>query len=96
MSGATFERGYNALKEQIDAPIAAFFSSCVSCGMCAEACLFFTETSDPRYTPIYKLEPLRKVWKQEYTFWGKLRQGDRAGQTLDRQGSRRLGNTGLR
>ena len=72
MSGATFERGYNALKEQIDAPVAAFFSSCVSCGMCSEACLFFTETSDPRYTPIYKLEPLRKVWKQEYTFWGKL------------------------
>jgi Fe-S oxidoreductase len=72
MSGATFERGYNALKEQIDAPVAAFFSSCVSCGMCSEACLFFTETSDPRYTPVYKLEPLRKVWKQEYTFWGKL------------------------
>ena len=72
MSGATFERGYNALKEQIDAPVAAFFSSCVNCGMCSEACLFFTETLDPRYTPVYKLEPLRKVWKQEYTFWGKL------------------------
>ncbi len=72
MSGATFERGYNTLKEQIDAPVAAFFSSCVHCGMCAEACLFFTETSDPRYTPRYNLEPLRKVWKQDYTFWGKL------------------------
>lgn len=74
MSGPSFERGYNALKEQIDAPVAAFFSSCVHCGMCAEACLFFTETGDPKYTPIHKLEPLRKVWKQEYTFWGKLTQ----------------------
>jgi Fe-S oxidoreductase len=72
MSGASFERGYNALKEQIDAPVAAFLSSCVHCGMCAEACLFFTETRDPKYTPIHKVEPLRKVWKQEYTFWGKL------------------------
>ena len=72
MSGATFQRGYNALKEEIDAPTAAFFNSCVHCGMCAEACLFFTETRDPKYTPIHKLEPLRKVWKQEYTFWGKL------------------------
>jgi len=72
MSGPSFERGYNALKEEIDAPTAAFFSSCVHCGMCAEACLFFTETRDPKYTPIHKLEPLRKVWKQEYTFWGKL------------------------
>jgi Fe-S oxidoreductase len=72
MSGPSFQRGYNALKEEIDAPTAAFFSSCVHCGMCADACLFFTETRDPKYTPIHKLEPLRKVWKQEYTFWGKL------------------------
>ena len=72
MSGPSFERGYNALKEQIDAPTAAFLSSCVHCGMCAEACLFYTETNDARYTPIHKVEPLRKVWRQEYTFWGKL------------------------
>ncbi len=73
MSVATFERGYNAFKEQIDAPIASFFSSCVRCGICAEACLFFTETGDPKYTPIYKLEPLRKVWEQEYTLLGKFK-----------------------
>jgi Fe-S oxidoreductase len=72
MTGATLERGIHAFKEQIDAPVAAFFNSCVHCGMCSEACLFFTETGDPKYTPIHKLEPLRKVWHQEYTFWGKL------------------------
>lgn len=73
MSAATFERGYNAFKEQVDTPIASFFSSCVRCGICAEACLFFTETGDPKYTPIYKLEPLRKVWEQEYTLLGKFK-----------------------
>jgi Fe-S oxidoreductase len=72
MSGATLARGLNAFREEIDAPTAAFFSSCVHCGMCSEACLFFTETRDPKYTPIYKLEPLRRVWHQEYTFWGRL------------------------
>jgi Fe-S oxidoreductase len=72
MSGATLERGIEAFREEIDAPTAAFFSSCVHCGMCSEACLFFTETRDPKYTPIYKLEPMRKVWQQEYTFWGRL------------------------
>jgi Fe-S oxidoreductase len=72
MSGPSFERAYNILRAQIDAPTAAFFSSCVNCGLCSEACLFFTETREPKYTPVYKLEPLRKVWKQEYTFWGKL------------------------
>jgi Fe-S oxidoreductase len=68
---ASLDKGINAFKEQIDAPVAAFFSSCVRCGLCAEACLFYTETEDPSYTPIHKLEPLRRVWQQEYTFWGR-------------------------
>jgi Fe-S oxidoreductase len=73
MSGATLERGLNAFREQMDAPTAAFFSSCINCGMCAQACLFYTETGDPQYTPIHKLEPLRRVWEQDYTLWGKLK-----------------------
>jgi len=56
----------------MDARVVSYLSSCVHCGICAEACLFFTETGDPRYTPIHKTEPMRKLWSQEYTFWGKL------------------------
>ncbi|MFK5985312.1 MAG: (Fe-S)-binding protein [Pseudomonadota bacterium] len=73
MSKLTLERGINALREQIDAPVAAFFSSCVHCGLCAEACLFYTETGDPRYTPINKLEPLKRIWEQEYTLFGRAK-----------------------
>jgi Fe-S oxidoreductase len=66
------ENGINAFVEQIDTPIASYFNSCVHCGMCADACLFYTETGDPKYTPIHKLEPMRRVWKRNFTFWGKL------------------------
>ena len=69
---ASFPRGINAFKEVIDAPIASFFASCVHCGLCAESCLFYTETGDPQYAPIRKLEPLRRTWFQEYTLLGKL------------------------
>ncbi len=69
---ASFARGINAFKEVIDAPTASFFSSCVHCGLCAESCLFYTETGDPQYTPVHKLEPLRRTWQQEYTLLGKL------------------------
>jgi len=69
---ASLEKGISVLKEMIDAPIASYFSSCVHCGLCAEACLFYTETGDPKYTPIYKLEPLRRVYRQEYTLLGRL------------------------
>jgi Fe-S oxidoreductase len=67
-----FEQGVEAMRAQMDARVVSYLSSCVHCGICAEACLFFTETGDPRYTPIHKTEPLRKLWSQEYTFWGKI------------------------
>ncbi len=67
-----FQRGVEVLREQIDGKIASYFTSCVHCGLCAEACLFYTETGDPRYTPIYKVEPMRRLWQRENTFFGKL------------------------
>ncbi len=69
---ASLEKGHQAFRAVIDAPIASFFSSCVNCGLCAEACLFYTETGDAKYTPIHKLKPLRRVWRQEFTLLGKL------------------------
>jgi len=66
------DKATRALREQIDAPVMSFFTSCVHCGMCADACLFYTETGDPRYTPIYKVFPMRRVWQQEFTFMGRV------------------------
>ena len=73
MSELSLQRGLDALRAEIDAPVAAFFSSCVHCGLCATACPFYTETGDPKYTPILKLEPLRLVWEAEYTLWGRIK-----------------------
>jgi len=70
---ASLEKGVRVLKEVIDAPIASYFNSCVHCGICAEACLFYTETGDPKYTPIHKLEPMRRIYEQEYTLLGRLK-----------------------
>lgn len=69
---ASLKKGINALKKEVDSTVGAFFSSCVNCGMCAEACLFYTETDDPERTPINKTEPLRRIWKQEYTLFGRI------------------------
>lgn len=69
---ASLEKGINALKGQVDSTVAAFFSSCVHCGMCADACLFYTETGCPTSTPIHKAEPLRRIWKSEYTLMGRI------------------------
>jgi len=62
----------NAFIEQIDSSIAAYAQSCTHCGLCADACLFYTETQDPKYTPIHKVELLKRTWLQEFTVLGKL------------------------
>jgi len=80
-----FERGMDTLRKQMDARVESYLSSCVHCGVCAEACLFYTETGDPRYTPIYKVEPLRRLWRREYSFWGRLAAATGFGETLTEQ-----------
>lgn len=45
---------------------ALYMESCIHCGMCAEACHFYVTTEDPKYTPIWKLEPFKQAYKREY------------------------------
>jgi Fe-S oxidoreductase len=73
MSAPSVEKGIQQIKSHIDATVASYFSSCVHCGLCADACLFYTETGDPKYTPINKVEPMRRIWEQEYTLLGKFK-----------------------
>jgi ferredoxin len=44
---------------------ALHLESCVRCGLCAEACHFHVATGDPKYTPMYKLEPFRRAYQRE-------------------------------
>jgi Fe-S oxidoreductase len=47
-------------------PTAALaLESCVHCGRCAEACQFYVQTGDPRYTPIHKIAPFRQAYERE-------------------------------
>ena len=47
------------------ATAATYMESCVHCGQCAEACHFYVQTGDPKYTPIWKLEPFKQAYKRE-------------------------------
>ena len=50
---------------EIDGAQATYLETCVHCGMCAEACHFYLGTNDAKYTPIWKIEPLKKVYQRE-------------------------------
>ena len=62
------ERVQTALKHFVrdfGAVAATYMESCIHCGMCAEACHFYETTKDPKYTPIWKLEPFKQAYKRE-------------------------------
>ena len=44
---------------------ATYLDTCIHCGMCAEACHYYVATGDPKYTPIWKLEPFKQAYKRE-------------------------------
>ena len=44
---------------------ATYLDACIHCGMCAEACHYYVTTGDPKYTPIWKLEPFKQAYKRE-------------------------------
>lgn len=39
--------------------------SCVHCGRCAEACQFYVQTGEAKYTPIHKIEPFKQAYERE-------------------------------
>ncbi len=44
---------------------ATYLESCIHCGVCAEVCQYYVQTGDPKYTPIWKLEPFKQAYKRE-------------------------------
>ena len=49
---------------------ATYMEACVHCGQCAEACHYYVQTEDPKYTPIWKLEIFKQAYKRETSPFG--------------------------
>ncbi len=59
------DRAMKAFARDMNSTTAAYLESCVHCGHCAQACHFYVTSQDPRYTPIWKIEPFKQAWKRE-------------------------------
>jgi Fe-S oxidoreductase len=51
--------------KDINRTTATYLESCMHCGVCAEACQYYTQTKDPKYTPVWKLEVFKQAYKRE-------------------------------
>lgn len=57
----------------IGSHVASYLDACVHCGQCAQACHFYEVTSNPRYTPAYKMVPISKAYKRHKSPFAWLR-----------------------
>ena len=51
--------------KDINRTTATYMESCMHCGVCAEACQYYVQTEDPKYTPVWKLEVFKQAYKRE-------------------------------
>jgi Fe-S oxidoreductase len=57
-------KAWHAFISDIGPTAALALESCVHCGRCAEACQYYVQTGDPRYTPIHKIEPFKQAYER--------------------------------
>jgi Fe-S oxidoreductase len=50
---------------------AASFQACAHCGLCAESCHYYLATGDPKMTPAYKADRIRRVYKGNSDWLGR-------------------------
>ncbi|EEW25313.1 (Fe-S)-binding protein [Rhodobacter ferrooxidans] len=50
---------------QTEVHMVSYLEACLHCGQCADACLFYRTSGDPRHTPAYKLFPIAKALKAQ-------------------------------
>lgn len=64
---------------------AIYLESCIHCGNCAQACPFYLQTGDPRYTPIWKIRPFKRAYQRSVGPFAALLRAfaPRSGVTLD-------------
>ena len=64
------ERLDNAMADfakNVNRTTATWLESCMHCGVCAEACQYYIQTEDPKYTPVWKLEVFKQAYKREHS-----------------------------
>jgi Fe-S oxidoreductase len=71
LSDEDLDRILRVFREKLGADAAAYFNSCVHCGLCSDSCHYFLATGDPEAVPAAKLDLMNRVFKRHFTLSGR-------------------------
>lgn len=65
----------DVLAGKLTRQLAVNMHACVHCGQCFDSCHYYLATGDPKVTPAYKAEQIRRLYKRKYDWMGRVLPG---------------------
>jgi Fe-S oxidoreductase len=59
-------------RSKLDRPMRYYLDACTRCGICSDACFAYASVPKPEYTPVWRAEVVRKIYKRYFQLSGRL------------------------
>jgi Fe-S oxidoreductase len=59
-------------RSKLDKPTQYYLEVCSRCGLCKDACFAYASVPKPEYTPVWRAEVVRKIYKRYFKLSGRL------------------------
>jgi Fe-S oxidoreductase len=66
------EKLLDLFRSKLDRPMRYYLDVCTRCGICRDACFAYASVPKAEYTPVWRAEVVRKIYKRYFKWTGKL------------------------
>jgi len=66
------EKLLDLFRSKLDRPMRYYLDVCTRCGICKDACFAYASVPKAEYTPVWRAEVVRKIYKRYFKRTGKL------------------------
>jgi len=77
------EKLLDLFQSKLDRPMRYYLDVCTRCGLCKDACFAYASVPKPEYTPVWRAEVVRRIYKRYFklsgrlfSFWGESKEID--------------------
>jgi [DsrC]-trisulfide reductase subunit K len=66
------EKLLDLFQSKLDKPMRYYLDVCTRCGLCKDACFAYASVPKPEYTPVWRAEVVRRIYKRYFKLSGRL------------------------